>query len=60
MAKTYIPAAIDAAQFLHKYLTRYQARLSADITESQANALVELITCLAAFLVNWHKPTPTA
>ena len=60
MAKTYIPGAIDAAQFLHKYLTRYQATLSLDVTDAQANALVELIACLAAFLVNWHKPVPIA
>lgn len=56
MARTYIPSAVDAATAAHKYLTRYQAKLSAGATPEQLSALIELISCLAAFLTKWHKP----
>lgn len=56
MAKTYIPGAVDIAKSAHKYLTRYQATLTAGATTGQIAALVQLISCLADFLNNWHKP----
>ncbi len=56
MAKTYIPGAVDVATWAHKYLTRYQAKLSVGATTDQLLALTELITCLAAFLNKWFKP----
>lgn len=56
MAKTYIPSAVDTATAAHKYLTRYQAKLSAGVTGDQLLALTELISCLANFLAKWHKP----
>lgn len=57
--KTYVPEANDVATDLHKYLTRYQAKLlltspSAD----QIAALSELITCLLTFITKWPKPPP--
>jgi len=57
MAKTYVPMAVDLAGGLHKRLTRYQATLTESaITPAQQSALIELISCLATFLANWHKP----
>lgn len=58
MAKTYVPSAVDLASKAHKYLTRYQATLTAGATTEQVTALVELISCLATFLNNWHKAAP--
>lgn len=58
MAKTYIWGAVNSAQFAHKYLSRYQAQLSAGATTDQLLALTELIACLAAFLQKWFKPVP--
>jgi hypothetical protein len=56
MAKTYIPGAVDIAKASHKYLTRYQTTLTAGASSDQITALIELISCLAAFLSKWHKP----
>lgn len=56
MAKTYIPAAVDVANTAHKYLTRYQAKMTIGATTDQVLALTELITCLAVFLTKWLKP----
>lgn len=56
VAKTYIPAAVDVAQAAHKYLTRYQAKLSQGATTDQLLALTELIACLSVFLTKWFKP----
>jgi hypothetical protein len=56
MAKTYIPSAVDVAQAAHKYLTRYQPKLSIGATTEQLAALSELVACLANFLVKWVKP----
>jgi len=58
MAKTYIPSGVDVAQHAHRYLTRYQAKLTLGASSDQILALTELITCLAAFLAKWFKPTP--
>lgn len=58
MAKTYIPGAVDIANSAHKYLTRYQAKLTVGATTDQIAALSELIACLATFLSKWFKPTP--
>jgi hypothetical protein len=59
MARTYIPGAVDIAQASHKYLTRYQAKLTAGASPDQIAALVALISCLATFLNNWFKPQPS-
>lgn len=56
MAKTYIPAAVDVATHAHRYLTRYQAKMSLGASSDQILALTELITCLAVFLTKWLKP----
>ncbi len=56
MAKTYIPGAVDVATLSHRYLTRYQSKLTAGATTDQILALTELITCLATFLSKWLKP----
>lgn len=58
MAKTYIPSAVDVANHAHRYLTRYQAKLSAGATTDQILALTDLVACLATFLQKWFKPTP--
>jgi len=58
MAKTYIPSAVTIADQAHKYLTRYQAKLTAGATTQQVAALLDLIACLATFLNNWIKPPP--
>lgn len=58
MAKTYIPSAVDIANSAHKYLTRYQSKLTVGATTDQVAALVDLITCLAVFLTKWFKPGP--
>lgn len=58
MAKTYIPSAVNIADSAHKYLTRYQAKLTVGATTEQVTALLELITCLSVFLTKWFKPPP--
>jgi len=58
MAKTYIPSAVNIADTAHKYLTRYQAKLTVGATTEQVTALLELITCLSVFLTKWFKPPP--
>ena len=60
MAKTYIPGAVDIANASHKYLSRYQAKLTVGASSDQIVALTELIACLAAFLTKWFKPAPSA
>lgn len=59
MAKTYIPSAVDSAHFLHKYLTRYQATLTAGLTSDQIICLTTLITALGGFLACVTKPPKT-
>ena len=58
MARTYIPSAVTIADQAHKYLTRYQAKLTVGATTEQVTALLELITCLSVFLTKWFKPPP--
>jgi len=58
MAKTYVPSAVDIANHAHRYLTRYQSKLSVGATSDQILALVDLISCLATFLSKWFKPAP--
>jgi len=58
MAKTYIPGAVDVANATHKYLSRYQAKLTAGASTDQIAALGELLACLAVFLTKWFKPNP--
>lgn len=55
MARTYYPGAVRTADIAHKYLTRYQARLSAGKTAGQITALLNLINCLGQFLIDWPK-----
>lgn len=55
-AKTYIPGGVDIATKAHKYLTRWQHVMLIGATSGQVTALAGLITCLAQFLVDWHKP----
>lgn len=56
--KTYLPGAVDIANKMHSYLTRYQETLVQDKTTVQIDALIALIACLAEFLQNWRKPPP--
>jgi len=58
VAKTFIPGAVDIANSAHKYLSRYQAKLTLGATTDQIAALSDLIACLAAFLSKWFKPGP--
>lgn len=58
VSKTYIPSAVNVANAAHKYLTRYQAKLTVGATTDQIAALIDLIACLSAFLTKWFKPAP--
>jgi hypothetical protein len=58
MAKLYIDAGVTTARATQKYLTRWQAKMVAGASPAQVTALTNLISCLAAFLVEWHKATP--
>lgn len=58
MAKTYIPSAVDKTTDLHKYLSRYQPKLTPPATPEQLTALNNLVTKCAEFLAVWHKPPP--
>jgi hypothetical protein len=57
---------IDGLRFLagksHKYSTRYQAQLAANLTGDQYTALIEFIACVANLLAklgpNVITPTP--
>jgi len=57
-SKLYIWGAVEAADKAHKYLTRYQAKLTVGATTDQIAALVDLVACLATFLSKWFKPAP--
>lgn len=59
MAKTYVPSANFFAVGLHKYLTRYQAKLSDGKTTDQIAALADLISCLLTFIQKWPKVPPS-
>lgn len=55
--KTYVPKANDESADLHRYLTRYQAKLLAGSPSAeQISALTDLILCLVQFIQKWPKP----
>ncbi len=58
MAKTYIPSAVDKTHDLNKYFARWSAQMSIGASPAQLLALANLVACIAAFLAEWHKPTP--
>lgn len=58
MAKLYIDGAVTAAQQAQKYLVRWQPKLVAGASPTQIVALTNLISCIAEFLVQWHKVPP--
>jgi len=58
MAKLYIDAGVTTVRATQKYLTRWQSKMVQGATAPQILALTNLITCLAEFLVQWHKATP--
>jgi len=58
MAKTYIPQAVDDVQKMNKYFARWAAKMVIGATPGQVVALTNLVSCIAAFLVEWHKPPP--
>lgn len=58
MAKLYIDGSVNVVRAAQKYLTRWQSKMVAGATAGQIAALTNLISCLAAFLNEWHKATP--
>lgn len=60
MAKLYIDAGVTTVRATQKYLTRWQSKMVIGATPGQVAALTDLITCLATFLINWHKSTPVS
>lgn len=58
MAKTYVDGGVTVVRAAQKYLTRWQPKMVQGATTGQITALTNLISCLAAFLVEWHKATP--
>jgi hypothetical protein len=56
--KLYIDGAVTVVRHAQKYLTRWQPKLVAGATTAQVTALINLVSCLAAFLNEWHKATP--
>lgn len=58
MAKLYIDGAVTAAQHAQRYLVRWQPKLVQSATPQQVIALTNLISCIASFLVEWHKVPP--
>ena len=58
MAKTYIDGSVTVARTAQKYLTRWQSKMVIGATTGQVVALTNLISCIAAFLAEWHKATP--
>jgi hypothetical protein len=58
MTKTYVPSAVDVVTHASRYLTRWQSKLVVGATAGQVLALTNLITCLLAFLQEWHKAAP--
>lgn len=57
-SKTYVPTAIFWIHFTHKYLTRWQAKLQANLTTEQYNCVVDLIQALASCIVLISPPAP--
>jgi hypothetical protein len=58
MAKLYIDGGVTVVRAAQKYLTRWQSKMVIGATGGQIIALTNLITCLAAFLNEWHKAAP--
>lgn len=58
MAKTYVDGSVTVARAAQKYLTRWQSKMVVGATTGQVVALTNLISCIAAFLAEWHKATP--
>ena len=58
MAKLYIDGSVGVVRAAQKYLVRWQPKLVAGATVDQITALANLITCITAFLVEWHKIPP--
>lgn len=58
MAKLYIDGAVTVVRASQKYLTRWQPKLVAGASAEQVTALLDLVTCIAAFLNKWHKIPP--
>jgi hypothetical protein len=58
MTKLYIDGSVTVVRHAQKYLTRWQSKMVLGASPEQITALTDLITCVAAFLVHWHKATP--
>jgi len=58
MAKLYIDQGVTVVRAAQKYLTRWQPKMVQGANPAQIAALTDLISCIAAFLVQWHKATP--
>lgn len=58
MSKLYIDGSVTVVRAAQKYLTRWQSKMVLGASPDQITALTDLITCIAAFLVKWHKATP--
>jgi len=58
MAKTYIPSAVDKTHDLQKYFAKWSSQMSVGASPGQLLALANLVSCIATFLVEWHKPPP--
>lgn len=53
--KLYIDGLRSLAFSAHKYATRYQPQLSANLTTDQYTALLEFVSCCAALLAKLGK-----
>jgi hypothetical protein len=58
MAKLYIDGSVTVVRAAQKYLTRWQPKMVAGATSAQIVALTQLLSCIATFLVEWHKVPP--
>jgi len=58
MAKLYIDGSVTVVRAAQRYLTRWQSKMVVGATAGQIAALTSLISCIADFLVEWHKVTP--
>jgi len=60
--KLYIDGLRLAAKAAHRYATRYQSQLQANLTTDQYTALIEFVACVANLLAklgpNIITPTP--
>jgi len=57
-SKTYIPQLLFWAKFSHKYMTRWQTKLEANLTTEQYACLTAAISALQALLICVGAPTP--